>query len=179
MSPPQARPGGRRAAGIRVRTYCDDHATGTDDDVNIESPSQSDCHRDGSLIWNPLHLDKNRRFRTYWYVPVCTVMWEYIISLSGMYQYMPVCTKQQLSEHRIYWYYHIKELVVFHSGCIDFRSIHGGIHFPRAAQHILVLGFKCKIIHFLASSVRRMYIQVYTGIYIYTKVTTTFHAVSA
>ncbi len=21
-------------------------------------------------IWNPLHLDKNRRFRTYWYVPV-------------------------------------------------------------------------------------------------------------
>jgi hypothetical protein len=39
--------------------------------------------------------------------------------------------------------------------------------------------FKGKIIHFLASSVRKMYIQVHTGIYchvrIYTKVTTTYH----
>jgi hypothetical protein len=45
-------------------------------------------------------------------------------------------------------------------------------------QHNTSWCFKCKI-HFLASSVRKMYIHVHTGIYchvrIQTKVTTTFH----
>ncbi len=131
-----------------------------------------------------LHLESPTpgQEQTISYIPVCTGMYWYVRVLAALhvlvYRYIPECIKQVFSEHCVYTsIYCIKELVVFHSGVIDFRSIHGGIHFPRTAQHIMC--FKRKIIHFLASCVRTMYIHVHTGICCYvrihTNITTTFH----
>jgi hypothetical protein len=119
----------------------------------------------------------------YRYVLVCESTALHVLPVvdgACMCRYIPVCTKQELSKHGIYQYivYCIKDSQRVDSFSLwghYFRSIHGGIHFP---QHITSWCFKCKIIHFLASSVRNMYIQVH-GIYchvrIHTKVTTTFH----
>jgi hypothetical protein len=98
---------------------------------------------------------------TFWYVPVYTCMYQTAIIRTS---YILVCTIS-----KSWWFFTLGALIL--GRYMEVYTSH--------VQHNTSWCFKCKIIHFLASSVRRMYIQVYTGIYshvcIYTKVTTTFH----
>ena len=72
----------------------------------------------------------------YRYVLVCGSTAFHVLVCTGKYRYVPNSNYQNMVYTGVY---RNKELMVFHSGGIDFRSIRGGIHFSRTAQHILVL----------------------------------------
>jgi hypothetical protein len=59
-----------------------------------------------------------------------------VLVCTGIYRYVP----NRYFQNMVYSSIHcIKALMGFHPGGIDLRLIHGGLHFPRTVQHILVL----------------------------------------
>ncbi len=72
----------------------------------------------------------------YQYVMVCESTAFHVMVGSSMYRYISNRYFQNMVYNSVYC---IKELMVFHSGGIDFRLIYGGIYFLCTSQHILVL----------------------------------------
>jgi hypothetical protein len=113
-----------------------------------------------SMYW---YVEVQHSSFIFWYVPVYTSTGVYKTAIIRT-SYIQVCTTS-----KSWWLITLGASIL--GRYMEVYTSH--------VQHNTSLCFKCKIIHFLASSVRRMYIQVYTGIYchvrIYTKATTTFH----
>ncbi len=107
----------------------------------------------------------------YRHVLVCGSTAFHVLVCTGIYRYVRNSNYQNMVYTGTY---RIKVLMVFISGGVDFRSIHGGIHFSRTAQHILVLQvqnnpFYSKLCTKNVYTGTLLYIQVYTVMYAYTQ----------